>query len=257
MSEYRPWKPGPDDLVIPFVFVPHGAPEPTEWMNEHPGWVKFPATVMLRPAGSDPTSAALGTTAVAGAGASGLGGAFGEAFTEFLVEELKKAAPALAAAEIALRPTPTASPDIDEVPLETRLRLRQAAEGYAVAPSLPALPGIAAPALDALPRGRSRRRSIASRGARPDARHAPSVPAAQSAGRAIGSDRISSGPQRWPQWRPANQLATGARGRPEGGSSCPGHIARRRLEGASPDKRRGGAQRPRTPRPGREGWVAN
>ena len=37
-------RPGPDDLQTPFLFVPHGAPEPVEWMRKHPGWVKFPAT---------------------------------------------------------------------------------------------------------------------------------------------------------------------------------------------------------------------
>jgi len=39
---------GPDDLVVPFIFVPHGDPEPTEWMARHPGWVRFPATLVPR-----------------------------------------------------------------------------------------------------------------------------------------------------------------------------------------------------------------
>ena len=42
-------KPGFGDLESPFLFVPHGAPEPTEWMRKHPGWVKFPATFVPRP----------------------------------------------------------------------------------------------------------------------------------------------------------------------------------------------------------------
>ena len=43
-----------DDLEIPFIFVPHGAPEPTEWMALHPGWVKFPATFVPHGAAREP-----------------------------------------------------------------------------------------------------------------------------------------------------------------------------------------------------------
>jgi hypothetical protein len=39
---------GSDTLEVPFVFVKHGDPEPTEWMARHPGWVKFPATMVPR-----------------------------------------------------------------------------------------------------------------------------------------------------------------------------------------------------------------
>ena len=42
-------KPIDDILHLPFVFVPHGAPEPTEWRARHPGWVSFPATLRLPP----------------------------------------------------------------------------------------------------------------------------------------------------------------------------------------------------------------
>ncbi len=38
------------DLRTPFIFVPHGDPEPLEWMAAHPGWVKFPATMVVRSA---------------------------------------------------------------------------------------------------------------------------------------------------------------------------------------------------------------
>jgi hypothetical protein len=37
-----------DDLESPMIFVPHGAPEPLDWMRSHPGWVKFPATFRPR-----------------------------------------------------------------------------------------------------------------------------------------------------------------------------------------------------------------
>jgi hypothetical protein len=39
---------GFDDLRIPFIFVPRGAPMPREWMAAHPGWVKIPATFVPR-----------------------------------------------------------------------------------------------------------------------------------------------------------------------------------------------------------------
>jgi hypothetical protein len=34
-----------DELKLPFIFVPHGAPEPTEWMISHLDWIKLPATL--------------------------------------------------------------------------------------------------------------------------------------------------------------------------------------------------------------------
>ena len=37
-------RPGFHDLVTPFIFVPHGAPDPVEWKKANPGWVSFPAT---------------------------------------------------------------------------------------------------------------------------------------------------------------------------------------------------------------------
>ena len=39
---------GPGDLQTPFLFVPHGDPPPLDWMARHPGWVKFPATMVPR-----------------------------------------------------------------------------------------------------------------------------------------------------------------------------------------------------------------
>jgi hypothetical protein len=52
MAEYDTADPNdPNTLVVPFIFVPHGCPLPVEWMAEHPGWVRFPATMVPR----DPT----------------------------------------------------------------------------------------------------------------------------------------------------------------------------------------------------------
>jgi hypothetical protein len=33
-----------DELKLPFIFVPHGAPEPTEWLASHRDYIKLPAT---------------------------------------------------------------------------------------------------------------------------------------------------------------------------------------------------------------------
>jgi hypothetical protein len=38
----------PNTLVVPFVFVPRGHPPPTEWLAAHPGWIRFPATMIPR-----------------------------------------------------------------------------------------------------------------------------------------------------------------------------------------------------------------
>lgn len=43
-------KPEGSEFKVPFLFVKHGDPLPLEWMAAHPGWVKFPATLVPRPA---------------------------------------------------------------------------------------------------------------------------------------------------------------------------------------------------------------
>lgn len=48
-------------LRVPFVFVPHGASKPVEWMAAHPGWVSFPATFRPRPMPASRDSADLET----------------------------------------------------------------------------------------------------------------------------------------------------------------------------------------------------
>ena len=40
---------GANDIKTPFMFVRHGDPLPLDWMARHPGWVKFPATLVPRP----------------------------------------------------------------------------------------------------------------------------------------------------------------------------------------------------------------
>ncbi len=48
MAEDDHGRPGPGDLQTPFLFMPHGDPLPLDWMARHPGWVKFPATMVPR-----------------------------------------------------------------------------------------------------------------------------------------------------------------------------------------------------------------
>jgi len=38
----------PNTLVLPFIFVPHADPWPTEWLREHPGAARIPATFVPR-----------------------------------------------------------------------------------------------------------------------------------------------------------------------------------------------------------------
>jgi putative chitinase len=40
---------GANEIKTPFVFVRHGDPPPLDWMARHPGWVRFPATLVPRP----------------------------------------------------------------------------------------------------------------------------------------------------------------------------------------------------------------
>ena len=43
----------PDTIRIPFVFVPHGLPPPTDWLRDHPGHVRVPAVMVPRSAAED------------------------------------------------------------------------------------------------------------------------------------------------------------------------------------------------------------
>jgi hypothetical protein len=48
VADEKDWADGWDVVRVPFCFVPHGAPAPTEWMARHPGWFKIPATFVPR-----------------------------------------------------------------------------------------------------------------------------------------------------------------------------------------------------------------
>jgi len=49
MSDPRGWPfDSPDLLRVPFIFVPHGAPEPREWLARHPGAIKIAARLVPR-----------------------------------------------------------------------------------------------------------------------------------------------------------------------------------------------------------------
>jgi hypothetical protein len=48
----------PDTIRSPFIFVPHGEPLPTDWLRDHPDWLRAPAT-MVRKEGTDGTGVAV------------------------------------------------------------------------------------------------------------------------------------------------------------------------------------------------------
>ena len=50
-----------DELSAPFIFVPRGDPAPTDWMAEHPGWVKYPAVMIPRDSPDHPDYQSPGT----------------------------------------------------------------------------------------------------------------------------------------------------------------------------------------------------
>src|SRR5271167_5056518 len=67
-----------DELKLPFIFVPHGAPEPFEWLENHPDWIKLPATFVPRARGSARQNLSTGNSSLPRPGTiDGLGPASG------------------------------------------------------------------------------------------------------------------------------------------------------------------------------------
>ena len=131
------------DLTAPFIFVPTGDPEPTEWMAAHPDWIKIPATLVPRGPASSGSAVPAGTesTAVAGtaaAAAPGIAEGLGAEVIGGVGELLAAAAAPFAALGILLYPSRTASPDLDEA--------HPGGEGFNPHPAMPPLPGLVPPA---------------------------------------------------------------------------------------------------------------
>jgi hypothetical protein len=142
-----------DDLHLPWVFVPHGAPAPTEWMAKHPGWIKIPATMVPRATGNRSPGrrstslppVALGTAAE---GLAGLG--FLEVAPETMALILGAPEVLVAGAIIAVGTAAylqTESPETDGISGEPR-RTRDTAPTEALTPTRPSapLPGSVLPA---------------------------------------------------------------------------------------------------------------
>ena len=178
MADQRSETTNSDDLNVPFLFVRHGDPLPAEWMARHPGWVKFPATMV--PRGSRLPSSApnpmvaqvagLGTSAAIAPGVvDGLGGLAAASAAELLAG----AAAAFAAVGIPLfYPSRTAPREINELPpgLPSLPGVEPAAEnrtkpgegGFTPSPPTPPLPGVtpAPPQTNALPGGAAEEQGV-------------------------------------------------------------------------------------------------
>ena len=50
-----------DEIKLPFIYVPHGDPEPAEWIERHPDYIKMPATFIPRARGAGGTNMSFGT----------------------------------------------------------------------------------------------------------------------------------------------------------------------------------------------------
>lgn len=143
----------PDDLELPFIFVPDNAPEPVEWMAQHPGWVRIPATRVPHPKARAARPPPVPVAALAGS-AGAAGGALRAApffadggwnFATMSVEALLARVAAPFAVVGIFYPTSTASPAQDELPSELRPHAGMR-ESLIPPPPTPPLPGLIPPA---------------------------------------------------------------------------------------------------------------
>ena len=108
-------------IKVPFVFVRHGDPLPVDWMTRHPGWVKFPATLVPRPV---PQRVVPGTAWDA-AGAVGSAG-FGP-----MSRPVSVGAPVVRRRRVPVHRLPTGGPRDAEDPVAAYLRISKAMDGAA------------------------------------------------------------------------------------------------------------------------------
>jgi hypothetical protein len=50
-----------DEIKLPFIYVPHGEPEPTEWIERHPDYIKLAAEFRPRAGGARRTNLSFDT----------------------------------------------------------------------------------------------------------------------------------------------------------------------------------------------------
>lgn len=142
--------PGGDDLETPFIFVPHGDPEPVEWMARHPGYVKIPATFVPHPPAPRPLPPVPAAALVTASGAAAASDIFGAADLRLAAmsmdEMLAGVAGPLAAVGILLYPSRTAGPELDELPPLLRPKAwREATEAFVPPAPTPHPPGLVPP----------------------------------------------------------------------------------------------------------------
>jgi hypothetical protein len=132
----------PDDLTIPFCFIPDGAPEPTEWLARYPDHIRMPATFIPDPAEPAPppeTPAPLPPAALLG-GTAALASGWEEAARELVrmsaPELLAAVAGSFAGVGILLYPSSMGPRELDE---------RRPRGGFVPPPTAPGLPGLVPP----------------------------------------------------------------------------------------------------------------
>ena len=129
-------------IAVPFVFVRHGDPLPVEWMARHPGWVRFPATLVPRPVPRQVVPGAAWD--VAGAGEpSGFGPTS---------RPVSVGAPVVRRRRVPVRRLPTGRRDAED-PVAAYLRISKAMDGAASAYLAAERTGAAPKALSTSPEG--------------------------------------------------------------------------------------------------------
>ncbi len=154
MADDRSKTAGHDDLECPFIFVRHGDPSPTEWLAQHPEWIRIPATMVPRGLAAPAPSRDAPKVSVGIAGSAAVEAAVPDILVGFAAPTLAliaRAAPWLEFLSLVI-PNNNTPRELDEVPLELRLEqqererlLPKTVLTVTPPPPTPAVPGLVPP----------------------------------------------------------------------------------------------------------------